>query len=128
METPRLDKISVWTLRRVKFWALAVDGRSEVAEFLDGLRVSHFDTMVEWLKELDRIGLQDHWAGQHLFRPLRGYPGQWEVRRGDQRLMGFRVGDDVILCLHRVKHRQATDPRDLQRVARLAKEWGKQHG
>ena len=128
MNAPRLDRMKVWTPQKVRFWALVIDGRTEVGEFFHEMGTRDPEALVQWMKQLDRIGQQDHWAGEHLFRRLKGYPDQWEVRRGDHRLLGFRVGDDVILCLHRVKHRQLTDPRDLERVARLAKEWRTEHG
>jgi len=128
MEAPRLDRIKVWTAHRVKFWALVVDGETEVGAFLDELAREHPGAMLDWAKQLDQIGQRDYWIGEQWFKQMKGYPSQWEVRRGHHRLMGFRVGDDVILCLHRIKRSDRADPRDLVRIERLAKEWRNQHG
>ena len=128
MDAQRLEKMKVWVVQKVRFWALIVDGDSEVGNFLLELAQENPKALLDWLRELDVIGQKDHFVGQKLFRKMRGWPGQWEVRRGDHRLMGFRVGDEVILCLHRIKHSDRADPGDLARIDRFAKEWNQQLG
>jgi hypothetical protein len=127
MDMARLEKMPIWVKRRLAIWALAVDGRSEVADFIAQVAQDR-DAAMDWMNELDEIGRLGHFAGQQWFRKLVGWPDQWEIRRGDHRLVGFWIGDDLILCLHRLKRKQSTDRRDLERVARLAKEWVRQHG
>lgn len=128
METPRLDKVRLWDRRPLRIWALEVEGKCEVWEFLESLVTGDPATLSNWLRQLDQIGLRDHFAGEKWFRKIRGWPDQWEVRRGDHRLIGFRTGSDLILCLHRVKDKAKTDRADLARVDRLAREWKAQHG
>lgn len=128
METLRLDKVRVWIAQRIRFWALVVGTESEVGGFFAELARNNPKGLEQWLHQLDMIGQRDYFVGEKLFKQMKGWPGQWEVRRGDHRLMGFRVGDDVILCLHRVKHRDRADPRDLARVERFAREWENQYG
>ncbi len=127
MAVARLEKTPIWVKRELAIWALVVDGGSEVADFI--VQVARDpDAAMDWMKQLDEIGRRGHFAGRQWFRKLVGWPDQWEVRRGDHRLMGFWIDDDLILCLHRLKRKQSTDRRDLERVARLAKEWVQQHG
>lgn len=128
METPRLDRIRVWVKRRLRIWALVVNGETEVGEFLDRLAREDPQAITSWVLQFDQIGQRDHFVGEKWFKQMAGWPDQWEVRRGDHRLMGFRVGDDLILCLHRVKHKAMADPADLARIDRLAREWRAQHG
>jgi len=128
MATARLDKIRLWDRRALRIWALEVAGESEVWEFFESLVEHDPVALTNWLRELDQIGSHDHFAGEKWFKKIRGWPDQWEVRRGDHRLLGFRTGNDLILCLHRVKDKAKTDRADLARVNRLAREWKAQHG
>jgi hypothetical protein len=79
-------------------------------------------------KQFDQIGQRDHFVGEKWFKQMAGWPDQWEIRRGDHRLMGFRMGNDLILCLHRVKHRDMANPADLACIDRFAREWQAQYG
>jgi hypothetical protein len=113
---------------RLDVCALVTDGDSEVMEFL--LRRHRDDRpLLESVQQmLKHVADHGYFAPQSWFRKLRGWPDQWEIRKGRHRLLGFVTGRRLILCLYRLKQGQRTDAGDLERVDRLRREWADDDG
>jgi len=109
--------------RQLDLFAMAVGGKSEVLDFLRGLVASDhrlFGNLRTLLRHIAEVGYS---APNEWLRRIHGWEDQWEVRKGDHRLVGFMLDRRLFLCLYRLKKRQSLDREDFQRVDRLRKEW-----
>lgn len=123
MDEHTLQVIPLVEGRQVIVSALAVDGHSEVYEFLrETLRTDQ-----HLYADVRRILLfcadNFHHAPAMWLRAIRTWEDHWELRKGDHRLLGFLRGRELVLCLHRVKSGPSLPRQDFERVARLRQEW-----
>jgi len=120
----KLHAIPVWTRGpKLAVYALEVDGKSEVADFLLKQRQADpllYDRLIRIFLHIAREGIS---AGGQWFRQLRAWPGQWEIKQSRHRLLGFIHGGELVLCLYRLKQGQEPARQDLERVKRLMKAW-----
>lgn len=113
--------------RKLRIWALAMGGESEVLRFFKAQR-QHDPRLHDRLTQiLWHIADQGESAAGQWLKQLVVWPHQWEIRQSRHRLMGFRSGQDLILCLYRLKQGQDPAKLDLQKVDRLRREWSEQN-
>jgi hypothetical protein len=122
-EEPRLGLHHLVSGKQLDIYAVSVDGKSEVFEFLRQ-SLEHDRRLYSDIKNMLSVVADEHYtAPDTWFRRIRAWPDQWEIRKAGHRLLGFVVGQRLMLCLHRVKQKQSLRPQDFQRVDSLRSEW-----
>lgn len=104
-------------------YALVANGRCEVLEFLREIALREPNLHADLARIVRHIADLSYSAPNTWFRRIHAWPGQWEVRKGDHRLVGFLSDDRLILCMHRIKKGQSLEKQDFRRVDSLRREW-----
>jgi hypothetical protein len=104
-------------------YALRIGGGSEVWDFVEKLSQTDPKRWATLIAVFSMVGEMGFRTPENYYCRLRGWPDQWEIRSGRDRLHGFEVGSSVILCCRRLKQGQKTDREVLERVDRLRREW-----
>jgi len=126
MDEYTLQLVTLVTGRQATICALAIDGHCEVYEFLKEVLVTDRHLYDDVSNMLRFCADNFHHAPSKWLRTIRTWDDQWEIRKGDHRLLGFLRGGELVLCLHRIKSGPSLPQQDFERVARLRREWIRQ--
>ena len=122
-ERPNLQLVALARGSQLTVYALVRSGRSEVYDFICAAIAEERSLASDLQNILRYIADHEFRTPEAWFRAISGQDGQWEVRKGRHRLMGFVDGRALILCLYRLKDRQKPQAKDLKAIADLRKEW-----
>lgn len=111
------------TGRSMDVYALSVDGRCEIIEFLLEQYEQRDDFFRDLRNMLQHIAEHGFRTPQTWYRRIVTWPDLWEVRKGKHRLLGFAYGNMLVLCTHRLKRGPELPAADFRQVAQLRHEW-----